>query len=483
MGAAYSIAFQGQQTPAHFALVAAMAGHPWAPREAMVVADLGCGRGHVAQVLAAANPGWSVFGLDHDAAPIAEARQLAARAGLANVNFLETDLAALDGAELDRLPEFDVVMAHGVWSWVSDAVRAGITRLLSRRLKPGGLAYLGYNAQPAAGADAGLQRLLRHLAGGEASAEAAAQAMERLRALDSLPLPRTPMLEMLLAEPSPLEPGFVAHEFLTPHWRPVFHEDLAAALAPARLEFLGSCNLTEALPVLVGTPAQQAALAPLNVGEFAKDLLLPRGFRADLFVRGRRRTDPVRAMDAVPLAARLAPPERSPALRAADARAVLPDAAWAPIAVALARGPARLGALRRLAPEGMVPAPGELLALLVDTGLALPSFRPPATGAAATRFNRAAAAFHAPGGDGRGHFALASPVAAGGLPAGPLDLALVAALLDGADVAVPEELLGRLNPMLGGGERAAALSRVRERLAEALPGWLRFGIVPPEAAP
>lgn len=481
MGAAYSIAFQAQQTPAHFALVAAMAGHPWTLRERMVVVDLGCGRGHVAQVLAAANPGWTVFGLDHDAAAIAEARQLAARAGLANANFLELDLAALDGAELDPLPECDVVMAHGIWGWVSDAVRAGVVRFLARRLKPGGLAYVGTNALPAAGAEAGLQRLLRHLAGGEASAEAAGHAMARLRALaesGGLPLPRTPMLERLLAEPCVLEPGFVAHEFLTPHWRPVFHEDLAAALAPARLEFLGSCNLAEALPALVGTPAQRAALAPLEGMEFTKDLLLPRAFRADLFVRGRRRVEPDAAMDALPLAAWQAPPAASPALRTAEGRAALPEAAWAPIAARLAEGPARLGALRAAVPEALRPQAAELLALLVDTGLCLPVFRAPATAPSATRFNRAAAAFHAPGGAGTGHFALASPVAAGGVPAGALDLALVGALLAGGDADNPEALLAQFQPGLGGGARLAALSRIRARLAEALPLWRRFGILP-----
>jgi len=483
-GGQYAIAYQPQQTPAHFTLVAAMAGHPWSLREDMVVADLGCGRGHVAQVLAAANPGWTVFGLDHDAAAIQEARQLAARAGLPNVNFLEVDLGALDGAELAALPQFDVVMAHGVWTWVSDAVRAGILRLLSGHLKPGGLAYLGYNALPGAMADAPLQRLLWHLSDHEASAAAAAHAMERLRGMAGrLPLPRTEMLQHILAEPARLEPAFLAHEFLTPHWRPVFHTELCAALAPTKLDFLGSCNLLEGLPALIGDANQQRILAPLvaaDAGEFAKDLLLPRTFRADVFVRGRRRTDPSRLLDAIPVAARTAPPEASPVLRVADGRAALPQPAWAPMAAALAEGPARLGALRHLAPQGTGPHPAELAALLVDSGLALPVFRPPGPAPAAIRLNRAAAAFHAPGGEGRGNFALASAVAAGGLPADPLELALVGAVLGGADAASPAALLTALNPGLGGGQRAEALTRVAAKLAEALPAWRRFGIVPAE---
>ena len=130
----YSIAFQATQTPAHFALVAAMAGHPWRPRARMTLLDIGCGRGHVVHVLAAANPEWSVFGLDIDSAAIAEARELAARAGLTNAFFLEADLATLDVAPL---PHCDVMMAHGVWSWVGDAARSGLLRCWRNASNPG----------------------------------------------------------------------------------------------------------------------------------------------------------------------------------------------------------------------------------------------------------------------------------------------------------------------------------------------------------
>jgi SAM-dependent methyltransferase len=179
----YAIAWQAEHTPPHIALACAMAGIDWQPRPSMTVADLGCGRGYNANLLAAANPGWTVLGLDHDPSGIAEARQLAAQAGLSNSRFAEADLAGMSLAEIDSLPPLDIAIIHGVWSWVSDEVRAGIVRLLARRLKPGGVAYLGYNALPASGADMALQRLLRQLAGpfgtgaGEAAAAAARLAM------------------------------------------------------------------------------------------------------------------------------------------------------------------------------------------------------------------------------------------------------------------------------------------------------------------
>jgi SAM-dependent methyltransferase len=454
----YSIAFQATQTPAHFALVAAMAGHPWRPRARMTLLDIGCGRGHVVHVLAAANPEWSVFGLDIDSAAIAEARELAARAGLTNAFFLEADLATLDVAPL---PHCDVMMAHGVWSWVGDAARSGLLAVLAQRLKPGGLAYLGTNARPGMDAEQPLQRLLRHLAGSDdlPGAERAMAALRGMMEAGGVPLPRTPMLARLLADPPLLEPAFVAHEFLTPHWRPDFHEDLCAALAPAKLDFLGSCNLVEALPALVCNEAQQALMATLPAGperEFIKDLGLPRGFRADLFVRGARGVDRVTALDDIALAACIELPAEAPVLQTGIGRATLPEGAWAPLRAALARGPARIGALRALLPAETRPHPAELLALLVDSDIALPVFRATGSAPAADRFNRAAAEYHAADPAARGHFALAAPVAAGGLPADALDLSLVRTLLAGQ---VPD------------GDAA------RGRLAARLPVWRRFGII------
>nr|WP_314075938.1 class I SAM-dependent methyltransferase [uncultured Roseococcus sp.] len=482
-GSTYGIAWQSAQTPAHMAMVCAAAGVEWRPRSSMTVADIGCGRGYAVNTLAAANPDWTVIGLDHSPVHIAEGTQTAARAGLSNALFLETDLAALDEAALDRIPLLDVAMVHGVWSWVSDEVREGIVRILARRLKPGGVAYLGYNALPAAGADLGLQRLLRHLAGpvgtrpGEAEA-AAALAVERLRGMaEHLPLRQTPMLKRLLADPPVLEAAFVAHEFLTSHWRPVFFEDLCAALGPAKLDFVGSTNLFEAVPSLVCDGAQLEVMAKLPEGaprEFLKDLSLPRTFRADVFIRGGHRADP-RALESLLLAAAAPLPEESPVLETGTGRAAMPQPAWEAIAAALATGPQPLGALCALPERALHPL--EALALLTGTGMVLPVYRPPERAPAASRFNIAAAAIHAPNGEGTGHFALASPVAAGGLPATALDLALVAALLQGADPEDPLALAQRLQPDLSpeGQQRAAEI--IADRWEERIPFWRSFGVL------
>jgi SAM-dependent methyltransferase len=475
----YRVAFQVAQNPGHMAVVCAMGGVDWQPHEALRVADLGCGRGHAVNALAAANPGWTVLGLDTNPGQLAEGMELAARAGLGNALFLEADLARLSEAELDRIAPLDVVMLHGVWTWVSDEVRAGVLRFLRHCLKPGGIAYLGYNALPGAGVDFALQRLLRHLAGGGQDAAAAALAMARLREMaPALPLRPSAMRNRLLADPPGLEPGFVAHEFLTAHWRPVFHEDLCADLRAAKLDFVGSCNLFEALPALRCEPAELALLEALPQGggrEFGMDLFLPRGFRADLFIRGPRRVNPQVAMARLMLGATRPLPAESPGLGTGRGSVAMAQPAWEALVAALAEAEVLpLGELQRRIGPG-APKLAELLAILIGTELAAPMFRRPERKPAATRFNLAAAAQH-PWAEG-GNYALASPVAAGGLPANALELALAAALLEGADPADPGALALRLEPGLDEDGLARATARIAEIWQACIPAWRRFGVI------
>ncbi|UPY37721.1 class I SAM-dependent methyltransferase [Sediminicoccus sp. KRV36] len=479
----YQIAFQTAQNPAHLALVCAVAGVDWQPRAQMRIADLGCGRGYAVNALAAANPDWTVLGLDHNPVHVDEAMQCAARAGLGNALFLEADLASLTEAELERIAPLDVVMLHGVWSWVSDAVRAGVVRFLRHCLKPGGIAYLGYNVTPGARADAGLQRLLRHLAGpvglGPGQAEAAAaQAMARLREMaPHLPLRPTAMLARLLADPPRLAPGFVAHEFLTEHWRPVFQEDLCAALAPAKLQFVGSCNLFEAIPSVFCDAAELTALQTLPEGEpreFLKDLYLPRGFRADVFIRGARRVNPAQTLPALMLAACRQLPEESPVQRMGRAEVAMAQPAWQALRAALGEGAMPLGELRRCIGQA-APQPGEILAMLTGGDWAMPVLRAPARQAAATRFNLTAAALH--GHEETSHLAFASPVAAGGLPASGWELRLAAALIGGADRDDPLGAARLLHPLANAAEQASLAQRIAASWAERIPIWEAFGVI------
>lgn len=107
------------------------------------VLEFGCASGHNLLPLAEAYPGSRFVGVDFSGAAIAAARESARVAGLANVAFHEADLG-----EWEPDGEFDFVIAHGVFSWVEDALKGRLLDLCARALAPGGVACIGYNTLP-----------------------------------------------------------------------------------------------------------------------------------------------------------------------------------------------------------------------------------------------------------------------------------------------------------------------------------------------
>ncbi|WP_376099429.1 methyltransferase regulatory domain-containing protein [Roseomonas sp. CCTCC AB2023176] len=484
--APYVVSYNHQQTPAHVAMALAVNGVDWRPRPGMTLVDIGCGRGLTTAVLAAANPTWMVIGLDYNPAHVAEATAFAEEAGLDNLRFLEADLAAMSDADLAAIPAADMMMLHGVWTWVADPVRAGIVRLLAQRLKAGGVFYCAYNALPGFGENMALQRLVRVAAAMPSRGDSvsrvlsAAPFVKRVRDAGAMHLKDTRMLKMVVGEEGNPDPAYLAHEMMTDHWRPVFFGDLFEALAPARMEHAGSATLAENFPSLVLEPEQIAIVEEVPEGpprELVKDLFLVRPFRRDLFVRGARRADRTALLDriVVGLSAHRADGTLPP-LRTIVGKIEVPEAISRPILAALEERPRTLGELRTLPGSGRM-SPEELLVVLDGTDTVLPIWNPQPDAAAvarARRFNRVLAQTFAPQGVGDTRLGLASPWIGAGLGCSPLEAALTAR--DDLATRAPAELAVAVAGELEGEGLAQATAVVTQTLQERLPAWRRFGV-------
>lgn len=376
---AYIEGFYVQQSPARMAL-ACLFGNVAAdmpePDDPATYLELGCGCGIGALLTAASNPGWQVTAIDYNPAHIAIGAGLARTARLDNIRFIEADLASLAAsAQADAIPQADFVSMHGLWSWVSNDVRAGIVRLLAAKTRPGGIVHLSYNALPAWQGALGMQRLIYETgirSGGRSDTQAqAGLALARdLKAVESQYLTESGLARDILDTSVGMSTEYLSHEYMSAHWAPAFHADVVAALAEAKLDWVSSVNPMENFPELMLTPEQREVMNryqdPL-LRELIKDLCLPRQLRHDVFVRGARRIHN-EARDAalsdltvVPI---VSPSELQTKIRVPAGMAEVSDKLKDMMAAAM-QGPARIGDLMALGGERSNPA--ELISVLVGS--------------------------------------------------------------------------------------------------------------------
>src|SRR5438270_3710728 len=275
----------------HVALVAGV--EPPARRNGFAWCDLGCGQGVTAAILAATHPSGIFHGIDAMPAHIAHARRLAAAAAIPNLQLQAVDFAAAIDLEL---PQFDYIVAHGVYSWIGLEAQRAMREFIDRRLKPGGLVYLGYNAMPGWARDLPFQGLLREFGRtfpGD-TFERFTGAAGRARALASAgvaSLAASFIVKELQERPEDYPPAYLVHEFMPPAWQPLYVTELRRDMAAIGLEPVGSATLGENLDWMVLDDAARQTLAAISdpdARELVRDYYLDQRFRCDVFARGNR---------------------------------------------------------------------------------------------------------------------------------------------------------------------------------------------------
>ncbi|MCC6540227.1 MAG: class I SAM-dependent methyltransferase [Bryobacterales bacterium] len=135
----------GFASPDRLAVAARLRGIDTAPPDRCRMLELGCGDGASVIAFAYAMPGSRFVGVDLAARPVEIGQERIRALGLANCELRQGDVMDLDAAALG---EFDYIFAHGLISWVPDAVRDRVLDLCRACLAPQGILYLSYNAYP-----------------------------------------------------------------------------------------------------------------------------------------------------------------------------------------------------------------------------------------------------------------------------------------------------------------------------------------------
>jgi SAM-dependent methyltransferase len=399
--------------------------------------ELGCGNGRSTALHAACNPHGRFYGIDFNPLHVRNAREFAQSAGLANAQYLEHSFAELQGLDL---PEADFVALHGVYSWVSEENRRHIVDFIRRRLAPGGLVYLSYNCLPGLAQVTPLQRLLT--AQGEAGAGAlparvkrAIEFAHRLEAAGADYFRGNPLAAQRLKAMDAQNPSYVAHEYFNASWNPMYHADVARELAEAKLSYAASATTVDNFDQFVLRPELVKLLAEAGdrtMAETLRDYARNRVFRRDVFARGAPEADGA-AREALLGATRfaLARPRSLCRLEAnlPAGHVKLQAEVYDPVLDALAQGPATFDELAR-APQAAAIERARLrqvvfgLAAFGHVAPALPAEGEAERRASTERYNDAVLAGAVQATDGA---MLASPVLGSGVPAGYLDLLLLAA--------------------------------------------------------
>ncbi len=275
--------------PANLALQARLFGLEPAPAERCRLLELGCATGGNLIPMAYHLPGSEFHGIELSAVQVEAAQGLIEALGLVNVRVTQGDLAACDPAALG---EFDYIVAHGLYSWVTPAVRAKLFELCARCLKPQGVAYVSYNTYPGWHLRAILRELMRYGVRDEPTAAARlARAQALLASFETIYAKCGDVLARRLTEEIAAlrgrDPAYLYHEYLEETNEPVLFSEFVAEAERYGLQYLCETELQSMFPEPLGDEA--VALVDSFEGlveqEQIMDFMRLRSFRQTLLCR------------------------------------------------------------------------------------------------------------------------------------------------------------------------------------------------------
>lgn len=291
--------FQRETTPVWLRFVAGALGRSCPDlRQPFVSCELGCGQGFASVLQAVSNPNGHFVGVDFNTEHIAHARALAKAAGVQNVEFIENSFQGmLDGCGTE--PRYDFIILSGVYSWISATDQQRLRQFVERQLKPGGIVFVGYMAQPGLDFFAAPRRFVQQYAK-ILSGTSAERVVKALLALQQLCRSGAGLfagnsqvadyVERCLQD----DPYYLAHELLNEHWASLHVTDVITDFALSGASYLGSATAMDnidALSLPGNVMEQLAGLEELTLREAFKDLARNQTQRRDLYQRSVRVLD------------------------------------------------------------------------------------------------------------------------------------------------------------------------------------------------
>ena len=276
--------------PISLATMATLYGAAPAPVETCRVLEIGCATGDNLLAMAATLPKASFVGIDYSSREIEDGLRRLHAVGLSNV-----DLRCL--SLMDVQPdcgEFDYILCHGVYSWVSPDVADRILSLYARHLSPQGIGYISYNTYPGWHIKAIIRDSLRYhvrtVSGVQQQVEAARKFLHALA--NSVPKHDEIYRKVLQDGAEDMESyrdDYLFHEFLEEWNCPVYFHEFMERVTAKGLQYAGPAKFTQWEALLPADVKQMLSTIPNRIErEQYLDYFGNRTFRKSLLCRAEK---------------------------------------------------------------------------------------------------------------------------------------------------------------------------------------------------
>jgi cyclopropane fatty-acyl-phospholipid synthase-like methyltransferase len=243
--------------PTHLEVLGRLFGLDPAPAVSCRVLELGCGDGANLLSMAQTLPEASFVGVDAATEAIGRGSELAAAAGLENVQLRVAQLQALP----EDLGDFDYIVSHGVYSWVSPQARGALLDCARERLGAEGIAYVSYNAYPGCHLRDMTREILRYhvrdIADPEQRLRQAQQLMQTIVAIEEPSLYARALREQMERMLN-YSDALLFHDDLAEISTPFYFHEFVEHAAAHELQFLSEADLSESR--MEGVPASAGEL-------------------------------------------------------------------------------------------------------------------------------------------------------------------------------------------------------------------------------
>jgi methyltransferase-like protein/ubiquinone/menaquinone biosynthesis C-methylase UbiE len=288
-----SIAFP-ETHPANLAVLGRLFGLETTNPERCRVLELGCASGGNLIPMAWYLPRSEFLGIDLSRRQIEDGQAQVAELALSNIELRQGDILKLG----EELGQFDYLIAHGVFSWVPEAVREHLLGLVPRLLAPAGLCYLSYNCLPGWRMRGMLRDILvyacRDATTPSARLDAAQSALQRIAsAVEGLEALSARYLAEEIRNLRDSHPSYLFFEYLAEHNRAFLFSELASDFDRSGLRYLCDTDLRTLFPSTYGETVDRT-LADIEDGfelEQWLDFVTNRNFRQSVLCRADARLE------------------------------------------------------------------------------------------------------------------------------------------------------------------------------------------------